>query len=343
MKKLLAILILFIIAFYFTGCTSVNILPKTPESAEVFPPYYYREKALEYEKKDELQMALFHMKIAGTLSPEDKEISERIADLKSTIAYKSNQHFKKGVVFYKKGKIKSARKHFLITLRYNPNHKEALGYLKSKLTPKEYTNYKVKKKDTLKSISRQIYKDPGKDFLIAYFNNLKTDAKLVPETTLKLPILKSEFTKPLFDISAELIKAENLLEKKKYEEVLSVAGKILEHDKSNKAAEDLINTTCCQNGKGLIVQKNYAQALKVLNKADPGHGCIKKALFDVKKIIKKQAEVHYLRGVKHFLNEELKDAIKEWEKTLALDPEYKKAETYIQNAKTLLEKLKKVK
>ncbi|MEE8481027.1 MAG: hypothetical protein V3T59_07280, partial [Desulfobacterales bacterium] len=195
MKKLLAILILFIIAFYFTGCTSVNILPKTPESAEVFPPYYYREKALEYEKKDELQMALFHMNIAGTLSPVDKEISERIADLKSTIAYKSNQHFKKGVVFYKNGKIKSARKHFLITLRYNPNHKEALGYLKSKLTPKEYTNYKVKKKDTLKSISRQIYKDPGKDFLIAYFIDLDTKEKPLPGTCLKLPMLEASLTR----------------------------------------------------------------------------------------------------------------------------------------------------
>ena len=61
MKKLLAVLFPFIIAFYFTGCTSVQefvgkiytkisdkMLPKTPESAEVFPPYYYREKALEY-------------------------------------------------------------------------------------------------------------------------------------------------------------------------------------------------------------------------------------------------------------------------------------------------------
>lgn len=343
MKKLLVILFLFIIVFYFTGCAFVNILLKTPESAEVSPSYYYREKALEYEKKDELQMALFHMRIAGTLSPEDKEVSGRIADLKSTITYKSNQHFKKGVVFYKEEKIKDARKHFLISLRYNPNHKEALGYLKNKLISKKYTNYKVKKKDTLKSISRQIYEDPGKDFLIAYFNNLKTDTQLVPETTLKLPILIPEFTKPLFDISAELIKAENLLEKKKYEEVLSVAGKILEYDKSNKEAEDLINTTRCQKGKGLIVQKKYAQALKVFNKADPGHGCIKKALSDVKKIIKKQAEVHYLRGVKHFLNEELKAAIKEWERTLALEPEYKKAEKYIQNAKNLLEKLKKVK
>ena len=58
--------------------------------------------------------------------------------------------------------------------------------------------------------------------------------------------------------------------------------------------------------------------------------------------MKKQAEVHYLQGVKHFLNEELNDAINEWEKTLTLDPEHEKAKNNIQNARSLLEKLKKI-
>ena len=52
--------------------------------------------------------------------------------------------------------------------------------------------------------------------------------------------------------------------------------------------------------------------------------------------------MHYLQGVKHFLNEELIDAIKEWEMTLALDPGYKKAEESIQKAQEVLEKLKQV-
>jgi hypothetical protein len=59
--------------------------------------------------------------------------------------------------------------------------------------------------------------------------------------------------------------------------------------------------------------------------------------------MKKQAEIHYLQGVKYFLNEELQSAIKEWETTLTLDPEHIKAKKDIKNAKSLLEKLKKVK
>ena len=87
---------------------------------------------------------------------------------------------------------------------------------------------------------------------------------------------------------------------------------------------------------------DYAQALDVLNKADPEHGCVKKVLSDVKQVSKKQAEMHYLRGVKHFLNEEITDAIKEWNKALALDPDDKKTQDSIKKARDLLKKLEQV-
>jgi tetratricopeptide (TPR) repeat protein len=93
----------------------------------------------------------------------------------------------------------------------------------------------------------------------------------------------------------------------------------------------------------LIIRKNYTEALNVLSKADPQYDCVKKTISDVYKAKKKQAEVHYLNGVKHFLNEELQSAIKEWEKALALNPEHKKAKKNINNAQSLLEKLEKVK
>lgn len=437
MKKLLNISLLLIILFFFTGCAALleflkeiparisgKISAKASESTKVFSASIYLEKALEYEKNDELQMALFHMKIAAVLNPGDQEIAERTADLQSTIDHIANQHFEKGVAFYKKNRFKDARMQFLVSLRYNPDHKEALDYLKNRLAPKEYINYKVKKKDTLNSISKKFYKDPGKDFLIVYFNNLKADTESVPGTMLELPMLESEFTKPSIDIHKELKKAEiclqeerygavlgitgkilkydhlnkkaadlknaayyqmgkwlsrheqypeaiNLLNKadseyggvkeaiqeainnelikgkiflkeKRYEEVLAVAGNILDYDKSNQAAKDLINTTYCRKVKGLIILKNYTEALKVLNNADPGYDCVEKSISNVNKAIKKQAEVHYLQGVKHFLNEELNDAINEWEMTLTLDPEHEKAKNNIQNTRSLLEKLEKV-
>ena len=93
----------------------------------------------------------------------------------------------------------------------------------------------------------------------------------------------------------------------------------MSYDKSNQTAKDILNIAMCQNGKSLLIRKKYAEALNVLKSADPGYECVGKTLFSVKKVMKKQAEIHYLQGVKYFLNEELQSAIKEWETTLILD------------------------
>jgi len=93
----------------------------------------------------------------------------------------------------------------------------------------------------------------------------------------------------------------------------------------------------------LLIQKKYDEALRVLDKADPAEICVEKTRIAVKNTIKQQAEAHYIQGVKHFLNEELQLAIEEWEKTLKLNPKHEKAKKNIKNAKSLLEKLKKVK
>ena len=294
MKKLINIFLLFIILFFFTGCITVlefqrkppykisdRTSKKSPKSTVHFSTSSYLQKSLEYEKNDDLQMALLYMKIAGTLNPDNRKIAKRITFLKSTLDYKARRHFKKGVVFYKRNELKEARKQFLIALRYDPDHKSALHYLKNRLTPKEYINYKVKKGDTLKSISRKFYNDYKKDFLIAYFNNLKTDKKPAPGTTLKLPVLKSDFAQLLIVIRNELIKAKNLLEEKQYEKVLNIAGEVLEYDHVNKDAADLKNAAYYQMGMQLSLEEKYPEAINTFKKVDPEYKDVKKAIREV--------------------------------------------------------------
>ena len=378
-----------------------------------------------YKNNDELQLALFFLKIAAALSPSDMEIAGKVTDLKLTIDRKSNSHFKKGEKFYSRNNLEKARNQFLTVLRYDPGNKDALDYLKNKLIPKEYINYTFEQNDSLKTISNKFYKDPELVFLIVYFNNLKPDAKPKPGEILKIPILEREFYQAIYDhrqdlITAnnllkekrfqkvvvitqkilkndpsnkeaiklkdealyrigiqlssqgkyfeaidtfqktspeyedtdsliqdafqhELLKAKTLLNEKKYEESMNLAKKILAYDKSNTAANKLISTSFCQQARDLLIQKKYDEALRVLDKADPAEFCVEKTRISVKNTIKQQAEAHYIRGVKHFLNEDLQLAIGEWEKTLKLNPKHEKAKKNIKNAKSLLEKLKKVK
>lgn len=437
MKKSINIILMIIILSLFSGWAGPldsfgdvghkvpeKTFEKTQRNKSVFHSSDYLKQAKTYKNNDELQLALFFLKIATSLSPDDMEIVGKISDLKLTIDNKSNKYFKKGEKFYIQKKIKEARKQFLTALRYNPDHKDALDYLKNRLIPKEYINYTLEKNDSLKIISNKFYKDPELVFLIVYFNNLKSDTEPEPGQILKIPLLDPELNQTIGDhrqdmisaknllgknryqevivitekrlendplnkealklkdeafyqigiqlssqekyfeaidafkkitpeyegvnsviqeaIQHELLKAENLLKEKKYEASIDLAEKILGYDQSNTAAKKLISTSLCQQGKDLSIRKKYDEALHVLDKTDPADDCAEKIRLAVKKGIKQQAEAHYIQGVKHFLNEELQSAIKEWEKTLKLNPEHDKAKKNIEKARNLLEKLKKV-
>lgn len=434
MRKSINVTLMIIMLSLFSGWASPvdtfgDDSHKGPEKSQrdksVFSSSYYLKKAMTYKNNDELQLALFFLKIAAALSPSDMEIAGKVTDLKLTIDRKSKSHFRKGEKFYSQNNIEKARNQFLTVLRYDPDNKDALDYLKNKLIPKEYINYTFEQNDSLKTISNKFYRDPELVFLIVYFNDLKPDAKPKPGEILKIPKLEKEFYQAIYDhrqdlitannllkekrfqkvvvitqkilkndpsnkeaiklkdealyrigiqlssqgkyfeaidtfkktspeykdadgliqdaIQHELLKAEILLKEKKYEESMNLAKKILAYDKSNTAANKLISTSFCQQARNLLIQKKYDEALAVLDKADPAEFCAEKTRIAVKNTIKQQAEAHYIRGVKHFLNEDLQLAIGEWEKTLKLNPKHEKAKKNIKNAKSLLEKLKKVK
>ena len=77
----------------------------------------------------------------------------------------------------------------------------------------------------------------------------------------------------------------------------------------------------------------------MFSQVEPGYEGLEKAISDARENIAKQAEMHYRRGVKLFLDEDLENAIVEWEETLVLDPDHQKAKRDIEDARKLLKKL----
>ncbi len=143
-------------------------------------------------------------------------------------------------------------------------------------------------------------------------------------------------------VEEELGKAESFFDTGRYKETLSAANKILKRDASNAQAKHLKNASYYQMAKQLNEQKKYHESLKMFAKVLPDYKDVSEDVAEVKKRMKKQAGVHYRRGVKFFIDEKLTEAIGEWEETLHLDPDHKKANKDIENARNLLEKLKKV-
>ena len=301
------------------------------------------KKAIEYEKLDDLQLALFHWHIIGSLKPKDIKVEKKILNLKAKIEKESKRHFNKGLVHYKQNYLEMAQKEFLITLRYQPDHKDALFYLKERFNANNYTKYAVKRGDTLSKIAKTFYGNPHLFFPIAYFNDLNPEDILMPGRVLKIINLEPMITEQLIYVEKELSVARTLLKKKNYQVALSVLEDILDYDPTNSKAESLRNTTYYRWGEMLYFKKEYLTSLKMLKRVDPGYKDVNELIFKVNQKLKKLADEHYRKGVKHFINEDLHRAIKEWEEALILYPAHQDAKKYINNTKRLLKKLDKIK
>ena len=58
--------------------------------------------------------------------------------------------------------------------------------------------------------------------------------------------------------------------------------------------------------------------------------------------LQEQADVHYAKGIKYFLSEELEKAIEQWEETLRINPNHPNAKRDLQRARNLLKNLRKL-
>jgi tetratricopeptide (TPR) repeat protein len=320
-------------------------------------------------------MALYRWKIALSLYPADMEIPKKIADLKKKMEGGGDRHFKEGVSFFKDNDFEKARQEFLIALRYNPDHQDALHYLKNKSPDKDIIIYTVKKADTLKKIARKVYKDSSTDFLIAWFNDLDANARLTRGTTLRLPPLEETFVRPVIeakhrpvikkpkprvpvleepietpdfktiipepatDVKKELFKARSFIESGNYTKALRILAVILEKDPGNKEAGDLANGAYFQMGKIFMERRDYITSLSMFKNVSTDYDGLKQALDDLNRLLMDMAEEHYRRGVNFFINDELEWAINQWKEALVLNPDHPKAQQDIKNAKMLLKKL----
>ena len=188
----------FVFVLLLIGCTTtrppvarVEVPPEREDPFQVFPDTY-RTRALAYEKKGELQQALFAWKIVRSFRPDDPEGLEKMEQLQKRIQDVAGNHFQKGLDYLNNSSLQAARKEFLLVLAYEPENQAALEYLKTKTIEPDYTSYEIRQGDTISGIAKRTYGDPKRDFLIAYFNDLTSNDQLKAGMVLKLPILEAE-------------------------------------------------------------------------------------------------------------------------------------------------------
>ncbi len=136
-----------------------------------------------------------------------------------------------------------------------------------------------------------------------------------------------------------LANARDHVDKGEYQQSLEMVQQLLEEAPDRVDARDLANEARYRLALDHFDHKRFLEAHEVLEKADKGHA----ASMALKKTVRAQlanlAQIHYRNGVKHFINEDLKSAIAEWEIALACDPNHDKARENIDNARRLMQKI----
>ncbi|MFC1591292.1 tetratricopeptide repeat protein [Thermodesulfobacteriota bacterium] len=339
MKKTIASALLYIALLIFTGCAGlVGTAPYTniPLSGS------YRSQAAHFERNDNLNRALICLNIAATLDPHNPEIVRRRSRLQKKIAAAANTHFNRGVTLYRKKSFDSARLAFLKVLHYKPDHPEALDYVFSRLGRPLLTTYTVLPGDTAAGIARKIYNSTNKSFLISYFNNLEPGVSPRPGSILQLPLLS---WKPdaAIDVTKDISRARQHLQNGRYLKALRIIDIALESAPDNEGAAELANDARYRLAMRRWSQRDYLKAMDLFREIDPDFKDTQQRMSDLKNEMTREAEACYRRGIDYYVNEKLSEAIHEWELTLHLNPQHKKAPADIERAQGLLDKLSEVK
>ena len=344
-----ACLILCLLAV-LTGCADLAPLYRkapvaggpTPPAAQAAAPIPFDARALDYEKNGDLQMALFFWRVVSRLNPEDKEVAGRIESLRIAIQRESQQHYEKGVSLFHQGLRREAQIEFLTALRQNPDHRQALAFLKERLHGERFLSHQVVAGDTFATLGQKLYGDPQMGLLIAALLGVDPAAKPAPGGTLILPRVVEVPKAPVLDIDQELAAARKLLADEEFAAAAAVVDKVLQQEPAHSEARSLADQAHFENGKRLHLQQRYREAREAFKQVSPGYRDTDAFLAVIRQQLEQEAETHYRRGVNHFVNEDLAEAIAEWQQTLVLNPEHRKAAQDIENARELLKKLEQV-
>jgi len=134
-----------------------------------------------------------------------------------------------------------------------------------------------------------------------------------------------------------------LFKEQRYQEAMLEFNKVLFVYPTESIALEFSYKACYRMAMALFEQEDYLGAreqfmasLRYKRDCHLCHAYIKRSE-DLYK------ELHYKKGIQHYGQEQLVEAITEWELVKRVDPDYKRVEYYINKAKTVLNKLEELK
>jgi tetratricopeptide (TPR) repeat protein len=223
---------------------------------------------------------------------------------------------------------------FLKSLACVPDRNEALTALQDLARSQDsILSTPPKERVAPRRIAKDVYQDPDKDFIVAYF--LDADPLSSP-LRLKLPSLDFELKREPRQQSARKKAARNSSSRSMQK---STPFQAAQSDAAGGQDTAQDPAEAYHKAMRLKTRDDYASALRVLSSLPPDFRDVRKQLSDLRRRLKAKAEAHYKAGLASFLADNLAQAIREWEQALVLDPNHRKARKGLDKARVLLKTL----
>jgi tetratricopeptide (TPR) repeat protein len=268
------------------------------------------------------------------LAPLETSVIEPMRALQQSLQEQSRAHREQGHRLLARGKPEQARMAFLKSLACVPDRNDALADLQD-LTRSQGTILSTPSTERAdpRRIAQDVYQDPDKDFIVAHF--LDPDRSSSP-LRVKLPRLDFELKReprqqPARKKPSKHLSIRDLKEGSPARSAQSVASG------GQGTAQDPAQTY--HKAMRLKNRGDHASALRVLSSLPSEFKDVREQRSELRRTLKTRAEARYKAGLASFLADDLKQAIREWERALALDPGHRKARKGLDKARVLLKTL----
>jgi tetratricopeptide (TPR) repeat protein len=156
------------------------------------------------------------------------------------------------------------------------------------------------------------------------------------------PEVKEEKTVEMDKVASYRDKGVEFFQEKKYQEAIAEFKKVLDILPDDEVALDYSYRSFFNMGLAFFEKKDYLSARTQFEESVRyNYDCLE--CFDyIKKCESLYLDVHYKMGMQYYGNEQLVEAMREWELVQLMDPNYKKVDHLINKAKTILKKLEEI-
>jgi tetratricopeptide (TPR) repeat protein len=292
-----------------SGCASFFRL--SPDAAFQKAIRVNETEALRLEQAGRLQEALDRWKIVLTIDTQHTTALQKIQQLSTVMREQSRRQVALGKEMLQRRDRQAAQQHYLTALRLDPQSREALQGL--------YT------------VDEQLGDHSA--FAKSRMRGARADAA---------PLTMSSEDDEETGEEISLSEAIELFRRKEYRAAIDAFSRVLTSDPHLREAVEYQKLAYYNQGIEYFEKASYTEALDMFDR-------LKKLQPDFKRVShywgqtrEKIAEQHYLAGIRHFKEQQLKEAIREWDQALALNPSLENARRSRERANRLLKNLETI-